>query len=71
MKHSGFRQSFVLSALCSAMLVAAAPAWAVTDQEILNDVNTTDEIVTNGMGLQGQRYSPLTTLNTDNIKDSR
>ena len=71
MKHAGLRQPYLLSALCAAMLVAAAPAWAVTDQEILDDVNTTDQIVTNGLGLQGQRYSPLATLNTDNIKDLR
>ena len=71
MKPTGLRQPFVLTALCAAMLLPAVSAWAVTDQEILDDVKTTDQIVTNGMGLQGQRYSPLTTLNTDNIKDLR
>ena len=71
MKHSGLRQPFVLSALCIAMLMPGAAAWAVTDQDILDDVKTTDQVVTNGMGLQGQRYSPLDTLNTDNVKDLR
>ena len=71
MKHSGLRKPFVLSALCAAMFFPAASALAVTDKEILNDVNTTNEIVTNGMGLQGQRYSTLDILNTENIKDLR
>jgi alcohol dehydrogenase (cytochrome c) len=71
MKHSGLRKPLVLSALCTAMFFPAASALAVTDQEILDDVNSTNQIVTNGMGLQGQRYSTLDILNTDNIKDLR
>ena len=71
MKHTGLRQPFLLTALCAAMLMPSAAALAVTDEEILKDATTTDQIVTNGLGLQGQRYSPLATLNTDNIKDLR
>ena len=71
MKHAGLRQPLILTALCAAMLLPSAAALAVTDAEILKDATTTDQIVTNGLGLQGQRYSPLATLNTDNIKDLR
>jgi len=43
----------------------------VTDKDILRDHMSTDEIVTNGMGLQGQRFSPLSTINTQTIEDIR
>ncbi|MGP0173279.1 methanol/ethanol family PQQ-dependent dehydrogenase [Pseudomonas sp. NCHU5208] len=71
MKHAGLRQPFLLTALCAAMLLPSAAALAVTDAEILQDATTTDQIVTNGMGLQGQRYSPLSTLNDHNVKELR
>ncbi|MBG0842896.1 methanol/ethanol family PQQ-dependent dehydrogenase [Ectopseudomonas toyotomiensis] len=71
MKHAGLRQPFLLTALCAAMLLPSAAALAVTDAEILKDATTTDEIVTNGLGLQGQRYSPLNILNEQNVKELR
>jgi alcohol dehydrogenase (cytochrome c) len=64
----------VLSALgglaLGAGLLAATPALAagVTDADILNDSTTPGDVVSYGMGPQGQRFSPLTTLNVDNIK---
>ena len=39
--------------------------------EILNDAKSTDQIVTNGLGLQGQRYSTTDALNTNNINQLR
>ena len=71
MKHAGLRQPFILTALCAAMLLPSAAALAVTDAEILKDATTTDQIVTNGLGLQGQRYSPLSILNDQNVKELR
>jgi alcohol dehydrogenase (cytochrome c) len=71
MKHAGLRQPFLLTALCAAMLLPSAAALAVTDAEILKDATTTDQIVTNGLGLQGQRYSPLNILNDQNVKELR
>ncbi|MHB1369473.1 MAG: outer membrane protein assembly factor BamB family protein, partial [Pseudomonadaceae bacterium] len=71
MKHTGLRKPFALTALCAAMAMSSLSAWAVTDQEILDDAKTTNQIVTNGMGLQGQRYSPLSTLNTENVQQLR
>ena len=43
-------------------------AHAVTDEDILNDHNTPEDIVSYGMGTQGQRYSILEDLNTGNIQ---
>ncbi len=59
---------FALTALA---LAISAQAQAVTFDDMLNDHLTTDQVVTNGMGLHGQRYSPLTTLNTDNVHQLR
>lgn len=43
-------------------------ALAVTDEDILNDARTTEDVVTYGMGLSGQRFSPLDHLTTDNVR---
>ncbi|MDC6726270.1 PQQ-dependent dehydrogenase, methanol/ethanol family, partial [Leclercia adecarboxylata] len=71
MKHTGLRKPFALTALCAAVAMSSLHAWAVTDQEILDDAKSTHQIVTNGLGLQGQRYSTLDTLNTNNINQLR
>ncbi len=39
----------------------------VTVQDIANDATTTNDVVTNGLGTQGQRYSPIKTINKDNV----
>jgi alcohol dehydrogenase (cytochrome c) len=56
------------TALLTVMLAAPAQA-AVTDADIANDAKTTGDVVTWGMGLQGQRYSPLDKINTENVKN--
>ena len=51
-------------------LIAGMPTASlagVSDQDILNDAKTTHQIVTNGLGTQGQRYSPLKQINASNI----
>lgn len=46
------------------------PSYApVTNAEILNDEKSTGDVLTYGMGLKGQRYSPLTQINKDTVKD--
>ncbi|MEE7441571.1 PQQ-dependent methanol/ethanol family dehydrogenase [Methylobacterium oryzae] len=61
-----------LAAVGVAALVAggALPAMAqgVTEQDIINDAKTPGDVVTYGLGPQAQRFSPLKTLNRDNIK---
>ena len=43
----------------------------VTNNDILNDQMTTEDVVSYGLGLKGQRYSPLKKINTDTVKDMR
>lgn len=63
-------QRFALTALVAAMGLSFQ-VHAVTNEDILNDHNSVDRIVTDGMGLQKQRFSPLTKLNVDNVQDLR
>ena len=58
------------------MFTAAVAACAngavqaeVTQDDINNDQTITSQVVTNGMGQTLQRYSPLETLNKDNIRN--
>ncbi|MGH8598376.1 MAG: PQQ-binding-like beta-propeller repeat protein, partial [Gammaproteobacteria bacterium] len=46
---------------------SALAAKKVTDQDIANDATTTHDIVTYGLGTQGQRFSPLDKINAGNI----
>jgi len=71
MSHPARRPSFAVSLLLSAMLLSGSALAGVTDQEILQDPKNPEQIVTNGLGVQGQRYSPLDTLNVDNVKELR
>lgn len=41
----------------------------VTDADILNDDATVEDVVTYGMGQKGQRYSTLTQINKESVKD--
>ena len=55
----------------TAALIAGAPAaWAgVTEEDLANDATTVGDVVTNGMGRNLQRYSPMDTLNKENVKN--
>ena len=57
------------SAACVLALMGghAAIAGPVTDADILNDAKTTDDVVTYGLGTQGQRFSPLDKINPATI----
>ncbi|WP_448187354.1 PQQ-dependent methanol/ethanol family dehydrogenase [Azospirillum sp. sgz301742] len=49
--------------------VAASGAFAagVTTDDILKDASTTGDVLSYGLGTQGQRFSPLTKLSSENI----
>ncbi|MBU0601310.1 MAG: methanol/ethanol family PQQ-dependent dehydrogenase [Gammaproteobacteria bacterium] len=47
---------------------ASATRAAVTVADIENDAQTTGDVLSWGMGTEGQRYSPLTAINTTTIK---
>jgi alcohol dehydrogenase (cytochrome c) len=49
------------------MLATAHVSAQVTDSMIAKDASDTDSVLSWGMGTQGQRFSPLTTINTKNV----
>jgi alcohol dehydrogenase (cytochrome c) len=59
---------FILAAI-TALALAPAGFAGVTEEDLANDATTTGDVVTNGMGRGLQRFSPLTTLNKDNVKN--
>lgn len=58
-------------ALAAAMAAASVAVHAatppVTDAMIANDAKSSNDVLTWGMGTQGQRFSPLTKINTKNV----
>eukprot|EP01037_Dinobryon_pediforme_P014669 gene14669-14793_t len=56
-----------LAALLTAASVTAR-AGDVTDEMILKDAVTPTSVLTYGLGLQGQRFSPLKQINHDSVK---
>ncbi|AWK89696.1 PQQ-dependent dehydrogenase, methanol/ethanol family (plasmid) [Azospirillum thermophilum] len=46
---------------------AAASAAGPTKEDLLNDARSGGDVLTYGMGYQGQRFSPLNRLNADNV----
>ncbi|EKV28656.1 Quino(hemo)protein alcohol dehydrogenase, PQQ-dependent [Caenispirillum salinarum AK4] len=69
MKHSirNWAMAGAGVSLALALMTAPAQAAGVTDEDILNDQQTTDDVVSYGLGPQGQRYSPLDKINRDTI----
>ena len=49
--------------------VGAAQAKGVTDADILNDGTVAGQVVTHGIGTKGQRFSPLTQINPNTVKN--
>ncbi|WP_299195409.1 PQQ-dependent methanol/ethanol family dehydrogenase [uncultured Amphritea sp.] len=66
-----FSGSFAVTALVAAMSVSGLSQANVTDKDILDDQKTVEDVVSNGMGPRGQRYSPLDMINTATVKDMR
>ncbi len=58
-----------IAAVVTGALTASLAQAGVTEDDLKNDQTITDQIVTNGMGRHLQRYSPLETLNKDNVKN--
>ncbi len=55
-------------AAVSAALMLAAPAYAgITEEDLAGDTASTGDILTNGMGRDLQRHSPLTLINKENV----
>ncbi|MGL6079154.1 PQQ-dependent methanol/ethanol family dehydrogenase [Methyloversatilis discipulorum] len=67
----GLRNSTLSSLLVAAFAAMAAPQVmaGVTDRDIENDAKTTGDVLSWGMGTEGQRYSPLDKINVGNVKN--
>ncbi|QJE72206.1 PQQ-dependent dehydrogenase, methanol/ethanol family [Aerophototrophica crusticola] len=64
------KQFLLASCAVLGLSLAALPqAYAAgpTDADLMKDAETPGDVLTNGMGPKAQRYSPLKTLNTDNV----
>jgi len=70
-RHNTPRRTHVALALLVAAAFAGGPAAAkdVTSADILNDAKTAGDVVSFGLGTQGQRFSPLDAINTDTVKN--
>lgn len=56
-----------IAALIGLSVSGSALASKVTWSDILNDAKTTDDVLMYGMGINAQRYSTLTEINTDTV----
>src|ERR1043165_5238232 len=54
--------------LATALCLAAAPALAQTNDDLLNDGKNTDNVLTLSMGFDRKSYSPLNQINKNNVK---
>jgi alcohol dehydrogenase (cytochrome c) len=68
MKGGNLMNRFILAAAASILLTGTAATAQVTEADLADDQTITTQVVTNGMGRHLQRYSPLDTLNKNNIK---
>jgi alcohol dehydrogenase (cytochrome c) len=55
------------SVIAVSLSLAPAVMAEVTMNDILKDASTPKDVVTNGMGTEGQRYSTLTAINKDTV----
>ena len=64
------RNFLLAAASCAALVAFAGPvsAGGPTIEDLLKDQDTPTSVLTNGLGLQGQRYSSLAKLDKSNIK---
>ncbi|MGD9784632.1 MAG: PQQ-dependent dehydrogenase, methanol/ethanol family, partial [Hyphomicrobiaceae bacterium] len=59
---------FATASVLALSVTLAQPSLAdVSIDDIVKDAETTADVVSNGLGPQGQRYSPLKTVNTGNV----
>ena len=57
----------LLSLLVTLGIASMGAQAVVTDKMIENDAASTGDVLSWGIGQQGQRYSPLKTINTTNV----
>ena len=58
-----------VAAVTATLLIGGAANAEVTEEMLLNDTDSVGDVLTNGMGRHLQRFSPLDTLNTENVEN--
>jgi len=61
------RKTLLSAMVATALAIPAVASAAVTDSMIQNDAKSTGDILSWGMGTEGQRYSPLKDINVANV----
>ena len=64
--ESGLVKGVAIAASLALLPISNANA-GVSDKDIQNDAKTTGDVVSYGLGTQGQRYSTLKTINEKNV----
>jgi alcohol dehydrogenase (cytochrome c) len=64
-----FVRALATAAVLGIAALGSAQAKDVTREDILNDARTTGDVVSFGLGTQGQRHSTLTAVNTKTVKN--
>ena len=62
-------KSLALAVVSAALLSAGSVNAKVTNTDILKDAQTVNDVVHNGLGQRGQRFSPLAKVNLDTVKN--
>ena len=63
------KKAALVIAVAGILSSTSALAGNVTWEEILNDADSTSDVLMYGFGPTAQRYSPLKTINADNVKN--
>ncbi len=61
------RKTLLSAMVATALAIPAVASAAVTDAMIQNDAKSTGDVLSWGIGTEGQRYSPLKDINVSNI----
>ena len=63
------KKSIIAALLGASFAISGQVHAGVTTAEIENDAKSTGDVLSWGMGTEGQRYSPLSKINTQNVKN--
>jgi alcohol dehydrogenase (cytochrome c) len=62
------KKSIIAAVVGASFAISGSVYAGVTTADIENDAKSTGDVLSWGMGTEGQRYSPLSKINTQNIK---
>ena len=63
------RRTLAIGIIAASIMNLGAAHAAVTDADILNDAETRGDVVSFGLGTQGQRFSPLSKIDPSTVKN--